>query len=297
MRKLSTATFWHEQRSEHLILTNLNFDLSRYADRIAYGGAMSATPAVLCDLHRHHTLAVPFENLDVQMGIPLDTSIERAYDKIVNRRRGGWCYEQNGVFGAALAQIGFEVTRVAAGVMMHEKGADRFGNHLCLIVRSPGSEQAWLADVGYGGSMLEPIPLAVGQHKQAPYSLAISMLDDGWLRFSESVVDDSPFCFDFLPKAANESLLGAKCSELQTSPDSSFVLSLFAQRRTPDEHLSLRGRLLRTYTTTGSKERLLESAQELVDVLAETFSLDEPGVAGLWPRICARHEVLFPEEG
>ena len=276
-------------------MTNLNLDLSSYLQRIGYDGPLETNLETLRGLHRQHTLAVPFENLDVQMGVPLDTSVEAAYDKIVYRRRGGWCYEQNGLFGGMLSQLGYEVTRVAAGVMMHTKGADRFGNHLCLIVRIPGTDQPWLVDVGYGGSMLEPIPLAPGKHLQAPYSLEISTLADGWLRFSESVVDDSPFCFDFEPKAANESLLDAKCRELQESPESSFVLSLVAQRRTPTEHLSLRGRVLRRYGVDGSHERLLESPQQLVDTLASTFSLEAPKVADLWPRICARHEALFED--
>ncbi len=276
-------------------MTNVNLDLSRYTNRIGYDGVLEPTEAVLRALHRHHTLAVPFENLDVQLGVTLDTSVERAYDKIVNRRRGGWCYEQNGLFGAVLTQLGFEVTRLAAGVMMHVKGKERFGNHLCLMVTAPDSETTWLADVGYGGSMLEPIPLSPATHEQAPYSLEISTLPDGWLRFCESAVDDSPFCFDFRPTAANETLLSSKCMELQRSPESSFVLSLVAQRRTPDEHLSLRGRILRTYSGAGSREHLLDSPRQLVETLANTFSLDMPEVADLWPRICARHDELFAD--
>ncbi|MEM9334667.1 MAG: arylamine N-acetyltransferase [Pseudomonadota bacterium] len=276
-------------------MTNLNLDFSRYADRIGYRGPRDPTVDVLQQLHRHHTLAVPFENLDVQLGVALDTSIEAAYDKIVNRRRGGWCYEQNGLFGAVLSTLGFEVTRLAAGVMMHEKGADRFGNHLCLMVKAPGTEQRWLADVGYGGSMLHAIPLSPGEHSQPPYALSISSLGEGWLRFCESAVDDAPFCFDFPLIEANEALLSSKCVELQTAEDSSFVLSLVAQRRTATQRLSLRGRVLRTFGVNGTHEQLLESPEQLVDTLVNTFSLQMPAVAELWPRICERHDELFPE--
>ncbi len=268
-------------------------DLDRYFQRIGCEPPTRPDLTSFVSLHRYHCLAVPFENLDVQLGVPLDISIDAAFDKIVARRRGGWCYEQNGVFGAVLEALGYEVTRVAAGVMMHERGEHVFGNHLCLLVRCPDSGQDYLADVGYGGSMLEPIPLEHGEHRQPPYTLALSKPRENWLRFSESVVDDSPFCFDFQPKAANETLLASKCTELQESPDSSFVLSLVAQRRTPIEHLSLRGRVLRSYRATGCTERLMDSPRALLDALNTSFGLHVPEIEGLWPRICARHEELF----
>ena len=144
--------------------------------------------------------------------------------------------------------------------------------------------------------MLEPIPLEHGEHEQVPYSLELSSPRDGWLRFSESVVDDSPFCFDFQPKPANESLLASKCLELQKSPESSFVQSLVAQKRTPTEHLSLRGRVLRSYVATGCREHRLDSPQALTDTLSAEFGLDVPEIADLWPRICARHEELFGDD-
>ena len=81
--------------------------LSRYLHRVGFSGSLRSSPSTLAELLRCHVLSVPFENLDVQLGIPVTMDAEAAFDKIVERGRGGWCYEQNGLFGWALSEIGF----------------------------------------------------------------------------------------------------------------------------------------------------------------------------------------------
>jgi N-hydroxyarylamine O-acetyltransferase len=88
--------------------------LLSYLERVGFRHTPRVDITTLQDLLRAHVCSVPFENLDVQLGRPLTTDVDDAYRKIVIDRRGGWCYEQNGLFGWALQQIGFEVTRVAA---------------------------------------------------------------------------------------------------------------------------------------------------------------------------------------
>jgi N-hydroxyarylamine O-acetyltransferase len=107
-------------------------------------------------IHRAHQLAVPFDNLDVQLRLPVAMDLEACFDKIVRRRRGGWCYELNGVMGWALTQIGYRVTRLSAGVMREHQGDAQLGNHLCLLVEL---DAPYLVDVGFGGSLLEPLPM------------------------------------------------------------------------------------------------------------------------------------------
>ena len=96
---------------------------------------------------------MPFENLDVQLGRPLTTAPSEAYARIVVNRRGGWCYQQNGLFGWALGELGYEVTRVAAAVMLEDRGEVSTANHLCLLASCPGHRQRYLVDVGFGGSL------------------------------------------------------------------------------------------------------------------------------------------------
>jgi N-hydroxyarylamine O-acetyltransferase len=266
--------------------------LQRYLDRINYGGPLEPSFATLAALQEAHVCSIPFENLDVQLGRTLSTSIHEAYEKIVINMRGGWCYEQNGLFGWALSEIGFDVRRIAASVMRQQKGAESEASHLCLLVGFPESSTRYLADVGFGGSMIKPIALEAAQHDQPPFELGLEKLDDGYWRFWESL-GDGKFTFDFLDEPALESSLAKKCASLQSDPASSFVLNLAAQLRTRDQHFVLRGRLFTVARPGTTKSRTLNSPEELVSVLLNEFHLDIHEVAELWPGITARHEELF----
>ena len=80
--------------------------VSSYLNRISYAGSMEPTAAVLCSLHRAHMLAVPFENLDIGLGRKIICDEEAILRKIVQQRRGGFCYELNGAFAALLRELG-----------------------------------------------------------------------------------------------------------------------------------------------------------------------------------------------
>ena len=269
-------------------------ELSAYFARIGYRGIARPDLLTLRRLLRAHVLSVPFENLDVQLGRALSTDVASAFEKIVKRRRGGWCYEQNGLFGWALSAIGFDVTRVAAAVMRAERGAVSESNHLALLVRLPGSDDTWLADVGFGGSRLQPIRLEEGEHRQPPFLLGLRTLDDGHWQFWEDA-GDGEFSFDFRAEPAHEDALSRRCDFLQTDPDSSFVLNLVAQIRTPEAHTTLRGRVLSRWDAAGETTTTLTSPDQLLQVLASTFGLDVPAIADVWPRILARHAQRFDD--
>lgn len=96
----------------------MTLDLGAYFDRIGYGGEAAPNLKVLRALMAAHTGSIPFENLDPLMGVPVDDLSPAALtDKLVHRRRGGYCYEQNGLLGYALAEIGFRVRRLAGRVV------------------------------------------------------------------------------------------------------------------------------------------------------------------------------------
>jgi N-hydroxyarylamine O-acetyltransferase len=272
--------------------SNDHLNLQAYLGRIGYRGGLRPDLSVLVALQQSHVCAVPFENLDVQLGRPVTTAAEDAYEKIVGDNRGGWCYEQNGLFGWALEQIGFDVTRIAAAVMRKDRGDASLANHLCLLVTMPGSSPRYLVDVGFGGSMFEPIELLEGAHTQAPFRLGLERDNDGHWRFWEDI-GDGKFSYDFLDEPANESALQDKCITLQSDPSSIFVLNLVAQLRSREQHKVLRGRVLYVASANGIVRRTLNSADELVATLASQFNLDLPEVAELWPRIAARHEEIL----
>ena len=265
-------------------------NLRRYLDRIGYRGDARPTVSTLASLLPVHACSVPFENIDVQLGRTLTIDVEDAYEKIVERGRGGWCYEQNGLFGWALAELGFEVMRVAGAVRRDERGDAALNNHLSLLVREPGARQpVYLADAGFGGSMIAPIALAEGEHSQAPYRIRLRSFEEGyWRLFEESA--DGTSNYEFAAKPADEAALAAKSIQLQTDPQSGFVRNLVVQKRLPDAHVCLRGRVLATMTANGKRSALLESAEELAATVSELCGREIPGVAELWPGVVARHE-------
>lgn len=269
--------------------------LQRYFDRIGYRGPCRPDIDVLGALQEAHVCSVPFENLDVQFGRTLTTDVDAAYEKIVTNGRGGWCYEQNGLYGWALATIGFDVTRVAAAVMRHERGEISNANHLCLLVRIPDRHDSILADAGFGGSMLRPVRLADSEHEQTPFRIGLRNLDDGYWRFWEKS-GGAPFSYDFVPEPADEAAMAHRCEYLQSDPASGFVLNSVVQLRLPLEHKVLRGRIFRVATLAGTRSRILNSADEFVATLADHFRLDVPAAAELWPRIVQRHEDLLRDD-
>jgi N-hydroxyarylamine O-acetyltransferase len=264
-------------------------DVQAYLDRIGFTGAARPDLGTLRVLHRAHLLAIPYENLDVQFGRLLTPDPLAAFEKIVGRRRGGWCYEMNGVFGLALEAIGFQVTRMAGGVMRAVNGDDAVGNHLVLRV---DLDEPWIADVGFGDGALEPYPLREAAFSIDGYPFRLEALDERWWRFHNHEFGGAPN-FDFAVEPAEPGVLASRCAWLQTAPESHFVQNAIVQRFTPDAILQLRGRVLRRVGLTGKSEHLIGSADEFVAILDHDLALDLPDAATLWPRICARHDQLF----
>jgi N-hydroxyarylamine O-acetyltransferase len=268
-------------------------DLQAYFART--GQERPATPdrAALTALIRAHLSTFPFENLDVQLGRPVSIEPEAIFDKLVTRRRGGWCFEQNGLFGRVLGELGYDVRRISAGVMRQVQGEVAMGNHLALAVTLEG--RPWLVDVGFGGILSGPLPITAREEAHAPYRVALREVDGMW-RFEERYGDGDPFSYDFTEAPADEALFAQRCGDLQTRPDSPFVQNLVVQQRRGDRHLNLRGRVFVERGPQGETRELLQNAEALVERLDQRFDLQVPEAAGLWDAICARHAALFPDD-
>jgi N-hydroxyarylamine O-acetyltransferase len=152
-------------------------DLDAYFPRIGLGSPPEQPG--LPELHRAHVTAIPFENLDPRRGVPVSLEPADLEDKLVRRRRGGYCFEQNLLLKAALEAQGAQVDLFLARVRLgRPAGTPRPRTHLVLRVRADGRD--WHADVGFGrGTLLEPIPFGTG----GPYE------QSGW-RYR--VVQDGP---------------------------------------------------------------------------------------------------------
>lgn len=260
--------------------------LAAYLDRIGLDAPVWATREGLEQAMTAHLGAIPFENLDVFLGRDSADGIEAIHAKLVTRRRGGWCYEQNGLLGWALAQMGFEVMPVAARV---NKAEGDPGGHLALLVRVGG--QDLLVDVGFGGSQSAPLPLQALETRHEPFAVSLTHRD-GWWRYTEDS-GEQPFYYEFRAEPADSGQLARWRTWQQSDPGSSFVGNLVAQRRIGREHWVLRGRVFTVLGPGRAARHLVADREELVALLRARFGLDVPEIAAKWPLVAARHEELF----
>ena len=149
-------------------------DVRSYLDRIGYLGPIEGTAGNLRALHRAHLLTVPFENLDISLGREIVVEEEAILRKILELRRGGFCYELNSAFAALLRALGFSVTLLAARVARSDGREGPEFDHLTLRI---DLEEPWLADVGFGDSFLEPLRLEA-ETEQADPSGTFRLIED-----------------------------------------------------------------------------------------------------------------------
>lgn len=263
--------------------------VSQYLRRIGFDQSPRPDLATFRAVHRAHAEAIPYENLDVQLGRPVSRAVPAIYEKIVERRRGGWCYEMNGLLSWALEEIGFKVTRLAGGVHRQTLGDKVVGNHLVILVDLDGT---WLADVGFGDGLIEPVPLREGSFRVGPLDCRLEIVDGGWWRYNNDPTGSAP-SFDFHLNVDDEALLENNCRFLQSDPASPFVQNAVVQRWRDGEHFSLRGRVLSHVSGSGKRTQVIDDSGAYIETLRELFALDFPDAESLWPAICARHDSLF----
>lgn len=260
--------------------------LQRYFDRIGYAGPVEPTQQVLRDVHHAHLLAIPYENLDIQLGRHLWLDVEKIYDKIVNRRRGGWCFEMNSLLAWAFSEMGFDVQMVSGAVNRDRLGDLAEGNHLVLLVHL---DQTHVADAGFGIGFFDPLPLAEGEYAQNGFTYSLERDGERWLFRNHAF---GGFGFDLTTTPRNSADFAAQCEWLQTSPDSSFVRLTSCNRLTPAGYLTLRGLVLETVTPQALNERVIEDINDYRAVLRDQFDLDlGDDIDRLWPKVWASHQA------
>lgn len=265
--------------------------LTAYLDRIGYTGPARPDLPTLIALHRAHLLAIPYENLDIHLGHPLTLDEEQIFVKLVEARRGGWCYEMNGLFAWALRQIGFAVDLLAGTVNRTVQGDTAQGNHLVLLVQL---ERPYLADVGFGNGFLEPLPLQPCTYRQGHRAFTLSVAGDRWL-YQPGAEDGPGYDFTLAPHRFAD--FADQCYRLQTSPSSGFVRATVCHRLTPEAIVSLRGAVLSVSTASNVERRELADAREYQATLEQRFGLHIPDTPRLWERVWERHRRWLEEQG
>lgn len=258
--------------------------LARYFARVGYDGPRDPALQTLRALHRAHLLAIPYENLDIHLGVPLTLDPEAMFTKLVDERRGGWCFEMNGVFGRVLETLGFTVHYLSGAVGRRERGWRARGNHLVLLVML---DRPWIADVGFGDGFLTPLPLAPGSYRQDFLQFQVSRDGPWWRVHNHAFGGADGFDFTLTPRRLDE--FGAQCHELQTSPESSFVQTTVCERFEPGGLVVLRGATLREVRASGVTTTTVADAASYDRALRQRFDLALTDIDRLWPRVWARH--------
>ena len=246
-------------------------DVQAYCARINVSGPLPATAATLRRLHRAHLLAVPFENLDIHWRRPIVLDEMRLFDKIVTRRRGGFCYEQNGLFAALLRALGFRVDLLEARVNAKTWQSGRPWDHLVLMV---ALEQRWLADVGFGESFLEPLLLDEPGPQEQPGGVW-RVQHDGCegLHSSRATSGDwqTEYRFRLQPRRLADFTPG--CEFQQHSPDSHFRQQRVCSLATPTGRITLGDRRFIVTENGERRERDLADEAEFERLLRERFGI------------------------
>ena len=232
-------------------------DVEAYLRRIDYDGPRDVSAATLRSLHRRHLFTVPFENLDIPLGTPIELDLARIYEKIVVRRRGGFCYELNGLFAALLAELGFRVKMLSARVRREDGGFGPEFDHMLLKVEL---DEPWLMDVGFGDSFVDPIPFRFGGADQVDgHRYVVLPVNNEWELLREDDRGNVPlYVFRDAPHELGD--YRAMCEFHQRSPDSHFTKSWICSRATPDGRITLAN--MRLIITAGSKRQETQLSTE-----------------------------------
>jgi N-hydroxyarylamine O-acetyltransferase len=250
------------------------FDLGAYLARTGYTGDLAPTRDTLEGLHLAHATRVPFENLDILLGRPVLLDLDSLQAKLIRGKRGGYCFEQNTLFAAALERVGFRVTRLAARVRW---GATRVLPRTHMLLEVDVLSEPWLADVGFGGEgLLKPLPLTPGQPVRH-YDQSYRLTEEAglWVLQAQGAAGwGDLYAFTREPQYAVDFEMANHFTS--THPSSVFVRTPTVQLPTPEARYVLRGQEFTVLRGEASSSRTVEDGEELLRLLAEVFGLVFP---------------------
>ena len=253
-------------------------DIESYLQRIEYVGPINPTLETLNQIHRAHLQRVPFENLDVMRGVPIILDRERLYDKIVRNRRGGFCYELNGLFSWLLEELGFSVTLLSSSDARKDGGFGPEYDHLTLRVDledgASVSPVPWLVDVGWGDTFCQPLRLEPDLLQ--PEGLRAYRLErrDGYhvvCQFTYSGTWKPQYRFTLEPRRYEE--FRDMCRYHQTSPDSQFTRRRLVTMATPGGRITLDDNRFIVVEHGERQERTAEE-DEFQSILIDRFGIE-----------------------
>jgi N-hydroxyarylamine O-acetyltransferase len=246
-------------------------DVAAYLHRIGYDGPTAPNLDNLRAMHHAHFMSVPFENLDIHLGRHVELDPARIFHKIVQQRRGGWCYELNGLWARMLREFGYTVDVLSTRVMRPDGSLSVPYSHLTSLVHLDG--EPWLSDVDLSARFAGPLRL----HEPGPQVLGSRIYrvgndGDHWVvSYQEPHVSNGFILFTLEPREFEQ--FAPACAWQQSSPASQFVQRIGVARATPHGRIDVLGPIVSEVIDGERTERRLESVQEFEALLAERFGI------------------------
>ncbi|MGH9210440.1 MAG: arylamine N-acetyltransferase family protein [Acidimicrobiales bacterium] len=239
-----------------------------YVSRLGFAAPPPVDAAGLRALHVAHLRRLPFENLDIHLGVLISLDVADIVDKLTRRRRGGFCYELNGGFAALLRALGFDVTLLEARVYSGDGEVGIRCDHLCLRV---DLDRPYLADVGFGACFAEPLQLIPGLEQDDPNG-TFEIVEAGGGHLDVVNGGSAQYRFDLAPRRLDE--FAAGCEYHQRSPASHFTQNTVCSLPTATGRVTVRGLTLLETDGGERREQALLDAAELGAVYRERFGVD-----------------------
>ena len=256
-------------------------DLDAYFKRIGYEGPRDANLETLRALHLKHPMAIPFENLNPILGLSVPLDMASLQAKLIHAGRGGYCFEQNGLFLRVLQMLGFSATGLSARVLRGREEKDAARSHMVVKIELPGDDNfkgVYIADIGFGNlTLTAPLRLHDESPQETPHG--VFRLVRSGEEYEEQVLLDGEWetqyrfaLLEYFPQDY-EALNWYRA----THPKSPFVNILMVGRPLPDRRLGLRNdHYAIRYLDGRSEKRILESPREIIDVLERDFGIALP---------------------
>ncbi|GKS11198.1 acetyltransferase [Paenibacillus chitinolyticus] len=248
-------------------------NVEAYLKRMDTSRPVKPDLAALKELQLRHMLHVPFENLDVIRQVPITLDIASFYEKVIGRRRGGFCYELNGLFSTLLKELGFTVRLIAATVAKPDGTWGMPESHATILAEL---DRSYLVDVGFGDSARSPVPLdgTPAEDVSGVYRAGKVPEADGLLYDLQRAGEDGDWSALYRFSAAPRSLesFAEACTFNQTSPESHFTQKLLATKATVTGRVTISGdQLIETDGDVKSRQPL--APEELEKTLISRLGL------------------------
>lgn len=251
-------------------------DIDKYLRRISVAAQEPPSQHYLKTLHYQHLLHIPFENLDIHWGREILLDNERMFDKVIRERRGGFCYELNGLFFSLLSHLGFSCYLVSARMPQADGTLSPEFEHMCILVQLHG--EVFLCDVGYGKGPVYPLKVLADspQISLNTFYRVRKKSDDGWWLDESDNGQDFAEKYFFSPKTRNLIEFIGRCQYQQQNPESHFREGKMITQATPNGRKTLTEKMLIVNSRGERKEYYLLNEDDFYIKLEEHFGIRRP---------------------